>query len=127
MVKASAEKSGLPPIAAISGVTNDDTNAVTTAPNAAPMTTATASSTTLPRRTKSRNSLRMRVMLAAAMVGSQSLHCMIEIPKGSRNKYEWDPALQAIKLNRFLFSSVVYPTDYGFVTDTLGESGDALD
>ena len=46
---------------------------------------------------------------------------MIEIPKGSRNKYEWDPKLQAIKLNRFLFSSVVYPTDYGFVTDTLGE------
>jgi len=66
-------------------------------------------------------------MLAAAMAGSQALHCMIEIPKGSRNKYEWDPALQAIKLNRFLFSSVVYPTDYGFVTDTLGESGDALD
>ncbi len=52
---------------------------------------------------------------------------MIEIPKGSRNKYEWDPDLQAIKLNRFLFSSVVYPTDYGFVTDTLGEGGEALD
>jgi inorganic pyrophosphatase len=58
---------------------------------------------------------------------SQRLHCMIEIPKGSRNKYEWDPDLQAIKLNRFLFSSVVYPTDYGFITDTLGEGGEALD
>ena len=52
---------------------------------------------------------------------------MIEIPKGSRNKYEWDPKLQAIKLNRFLFSSVVYPTDYGFITDTLGEQGEELD
>jgi inorganic pyrophosphatase len=66
-------------------------------------------------------------MLAPAMDDSAKLHCMIEIPKGSRNKYEWDPGLQAIKLNRFLFSSVQFPTDYGFVTDTLGESGDALD
>ncbi len=40
------------------------------------------------------------------------LHCIVEIPKGSRNKYEWDEQLQAIKLDRFLFSSVVYPTDY---------------
>ena len=60
-------------------------------------------------------------MLAPAMDETQPLHCMIEIPKGSRNKYEWDPDLQAIKLNRFLFSSVVYPTDYGFITETLGE------
>ena len=66
-------------------------------------------------------------MLAPAMDDTTHVHCMIEIPKGSRNKYEWDEDLQAIKLNRFLFSSVVYPTDYGFVTDTLGESGDALD
>ena len=66
-------------------------------------------------------------MLAGAMDDSTKLHCMIEIPKGSRNKYEWDPDLQGIKLNRFLFSSVQFPTDYGFVTDTLGESGDALD
>jgi inorganic pyrophosphatase len=66
-------------------------------------------------------------MLAPAMDASPALHCKIEIPKGSRNKYEWDPDLQAIKLNRFLFSSVIYPTDYGFITDTVGESGDALD
>ena len=56
-----------------------------------------------------------------------SLHCLVEIPKGSRNKYEWDDALGGIKLDRFLFSSVVYPTDYGVVTDTLGEDGDPLD
>jgi inorganic pyrophosphatase len=66
-------------------------------------------------------------MLAAAMDDSTRLHCMIEIPKGSRNKYEWDADLQAIKLNRFLFSSVIFPTDYGFITDTLGEGGEALD
>jgi inorganic pyrophosphatase len=57
----------------------------------------------------------------------EPLHCLVEIPKGSRNKYEWDPELGGIKLDRFLFSSVVYPTDYGFVTDTLGEDGDPLD
>ena len=54
-------------------------------------------------------------------------HCFVEIPKGSRNKYEWDEELQAIKLDRFLFSSVVYPTDYGFIPQTLGEDGDPLD
>jgi inorganic pyrophosphatase len=54
-------------------------------------------------------------------------HCLVEIPKGSRNKYEWDEELQAIKLDRFLFSSVVYPTDYGFIPDTLAEDGDPLD
>jgi inorganic pyrophosphatase len=69
----------------------------------------------------------MGFILAPAMDASPSLHCLIEIPKGSRNKYEWDEALQAIKLNRFLFSSVVFPTDYGFVTETLGEKGEALD
>lgn len=56
-----------------------------------------------------------------------TLHCFVEIPKGSRNKYEWDEELQALKLDRFLFSSVVYPTDYGFIPQTLGEDGDPLD
>jgi inorganic pyrophosphatase len=60
-------------------------------------------------------------------VSDGSLHCLIEVPKGSRNKYVWDEALGAIKLDRFLFSSVVYPTDYGFVPDTIGEKGDAVD
>jgi inorganic pyrophosphatase len=58
---------------------------------------------------------------------ADSFHCLIEIPKGSRNKYEWDEELQAIKLDRFLFASVVYPTDYGFIPETLGEDGDPLD
>jgi inorganic pyrophosphatase len=51
----------------------------------------------------------------------------VEIPKGSRNKYEWDPELGGLKLDRFLFSSVVYPTDYGFIPQTLGNDGDPLD
>jgi inorganic pyrophosphatase len=56
-----------------------------------------------------------------------ALHCVVEIPKGSRNKYQWDEALGGIKLARFLFSSVVYPTDYGFVPETLSPKGEALD
>jgi inorganic pyrophosphatase len=55
------------------------------------------------------------------------LYCRVEIPRGSRNKYEWDPDLDEIVLNRFLFSSVVYPTDYGFFPQTLAEDGDPLD
>src|SRR3954469_15550478 len=56
-----------------------------------------------------------------------SLLCYVEIPKGSRNKYEYDEELDAIVLDRFLFSSMVYPTDYGFIPETHGEDGDALD
>src|ERR1700722_15476334 len=52
---------------------------------------------------------------------------MIEIPMGSRNKYEYDRELKAIKLDRFVSASVVYPTDYGFIPDTLGLDGDELD
>jgi len=61
------------------------------------------------------------------MDAGADLHCLVEIPKGSRNKYEWDDKLEAIKLERFLFSSVVYPTDYGFFPRTLGADGDPLD
>ena len=60
-------------------------------------------------------------------MGPEPLNCFVEIPKGSRNKYEWDPELKAIKLDRFLFSSVVYPTDYGFIPQTLAGDGDPLD
>src|SRR4030088_2300347 len=56
-----------------------------------------------------------------------NLYCRVEIPKGSRNKYEWDPDLGEIVLNRFLFASVVSPVDYGFFPGTLAEDGDPLD
>ena len=52
-------------------------------------------------------------------MADDSFECIVEIPKGSRNKYEFDHHRDVIKLDRFLFSSVVYPTDYGFVPDTL--------
>lgn len=55
------------------------------------------------------------------------LICMIEIPMGSRNKYEFDPELGAIKFNRFVSASVVYPTDDRFIPDTLSLDGDELD
>ena len=56
-----------------------------------------------------------------------SLLCVVEIPRGSRNKYEYDPELGAIKLDRFVSASVVYPTDYGYVPETLAPDGDPLD
>ncbi len=55
------------------------------------------------------------------------VHVIIEIPKGSRNKYEMDHALGRIRLDRMLFSSMGYPTDYGYLPDTLAEDGDPLD
>jgi inorganic pyrophosphatase len=60
-------------------------------------------------------------------VAEEPLTVVIEIPKGSRNKYEYDHHLDEIVLDRFLFSSVVYPTDYGFIPDTLSQDGDPLD
>lgn len=52
---------------------------------------------------------------------------LVEIPKGSRNKYEYDQERQMVRFDRMLFSAVHYPSDYGFILDTLGEDGDPLD
>jgi inorganic pyrophosphatase len=51
----------------------------------------------------------------------------VEIPGGSRNKYEWDPELGGLVLDRRLFTSMAYPADYGYLEGTLGEDGDPLD
>ncbi len=51
----------------------------------------------------------------------------IEIPKGQRNKYEVDHVTGRVRLDRHLYTSMAYPTDYGFIEDTLGEDGDPLD
>jgi inorganic pyrophosphatase len=51
----------------------------------------------------------------------------IEIPKGQRNKYEVDHATGRIRLDRMLFTSTRYPSDYGFIEDTLADDGDPLD
>jgi inorganic pyrophosphatase len=61
------------------------------------------------------------------MNAAEPVLCVVEIPKGSRNKYEHDEDTGGIRLERFLFSSVVYPMDYGYVPDTLAEDGDPLD
>lgn len=56
-----------------------------------------------------------------------SIDVVIEIPKGSRNKYEYDHEKGVIRLDRMIFSSMFYPSDYGFVPDTLALDGDPLD
>jgi inorganic pyrophosphatase len=52
---------------------------------------------------------------------------VIEIPRGSRNKYEIDHETGHVFLDRRLFTATTYPADYGFIPDTLGEDGDPLD
>ncbi|WP_299556539.1 inorganic diphosphatase [uncultured Mycolicibacterium sp.] len=52
---------------------------------------------------------------------------VIEIPKGSRNKYEVDHETGKVRLDRYLFTPMAYPTDYGYIEDSLGEDGDPLD
>ncbi|CNZ22869.1 inorganic pyrophosphatase [Mycobacterium tuberculosis] len=51
----------------------------------------------------------------------------IEIPKGQRNKYEVDHETGRVRLDRYLYTPMAYPTDYGFIEDTLGDDGDPLD
>jgi inorganic pyrophosphatase len=55
------------------------------------------------------------------------LVCVVEIPKGTRNKYEYDPELGGIKFDRLLMSAATYPADYGYLRGTLGQDGDPLD
>ena len=55
------------------------------------------------------------------------VNAFIEIPKGSRNKYEFDKSAGVWKLDRVLFSSVAYPSDYGYIPNTLSDDGDPLD
>lgn len=59
--------------------------------------------------------------------GRESVLAFIEIPRGSRNKYEYDHEKGIFTLDRVLFSSVHYPADYGFIPDTLADDDDPLD
>jgi inorganic pyrophosphatase len=56
-----------------------------------------------------------------------AIDVMIEIPTGSRNKYEYDHENHVIRLDRRLSTATAYPADYGFVPDTLSKDGDPLD
>ena len=52
---------------------------------------------------------------------------LIEIPQGSKSKYEIDKTTGLLKLDRVIFSSFHYPVNYGFIPQTLGQDGDPLD
>jgi inorganic pyrophosphatase len=68
--------------------------------------------------------------MAEHMIGGRDegwIEVVIEIPRGSRNKYEYDHDRHIIRLDRVLYSSVHYPTDYGFAPGTLSGDGDPLD
>ena len=56
-----------------------------------------------------------------------TIDVLIEIPKGSRNKYEYDKVKKVVRYDRMIFSSMHYPSDYGFVPETLALDGDPLD
>jgi len=55
------------------------------------------------------------------------INVIIEIPKGSSNKYEYDKELETFKLDRTMHSAVFYPFDYGFIPNTKADDGDDLD
>jgi inorganic pyrophosphatase len=61
------------------------------------------------------------------MSSDQAVLVFVEIPSGSRNKYEVDKETGAIVLDRMLFTSTRYPADYGFIEGTLGGDTDPLD
>ncbi|AWB84667.1 inorganic diphosphatase [Corynebacterium liangguodongii] len=56
-----------------------------------------------------------------------SIEVIIEIPKGSRNKYEVDHETGRVFLDRYLFTAMGYPADYGYIDHTLADDGDPLD
>ena len=67
--------------------------------------------------------------LSSIPVGTEAprvVHAVIEIPQGSWNKYEYNPALDAFVLDRVLFSPLCYPTEYGWIAGTLSEDGNPL-
>ncbi|GEM_PF-75111 len=55
------------------------------------------------------------------------INAIIEIPEGSRSKYEYDPILEVFKLNRTLFATIHYPAPYGFIPSTVAPDDDPLD
>lgn len=61
------------------------------------------------------------------MANELIVEAFIEIPTGSQNKYEFDKETGRFKLDRVLFSPMHYPTEYGYIENTLAEDGDPLD
>jgi inorganic pyrophosphatase len=65
--------------------------------------------------------------IAADRIHSDRFIAVIEIPKGSKKKYELDKATGLIRLDRILFTSTHYPSNYGFIPKTLADDNDPLD
>src|SRR5438094_8062156 len=57
----------------------------------------------------------------------REVHVVVEIPRGSSNKIEYDPEISAFRLDRTLYSPLYYPCEYGFIAGTLFEDGDPMD
>jgi inorganic pyrophosphatase len=74
-----------------------------------------------------RDYIRDYMMIPPGTGEAAVVNCIVEIPKGRRNKFEVDKVTGLIKLDRYLYSSAVYPGDYGFIPQTLAEDGDPLD
>jgi inorganic pyrophosphatase len=74
-----------------------------------------------------RDYIRDYMMIPPGTGEAAVVNVIVEIPKGRRNKFEVDKVTGLIKLDRYLYSSAVYPGDYGFVPQTLAEDGDPLD
>ena len=60
-------------------------------------------------------------------ISENEFEALIEIPKGSKAKYELDKETGLLRLDRVLYTSTVYPANYGFIPKTLAEDGDPLD
>jgi inorganic pyrophosphatase len=60
-------------------------------------------------------------------LNSRTIEVVVEIARGGRNKYEWDEVAGRFRLDRVLYSSIHYPTDYGYSPETLAPDGDTLD
>jgi inorganic pyrophosphatase len=62
-----------------------------------------------------------------ALVDDDLIDVLVESPKGSRIKYEWDEDRRAIRFDRHLYSATMFPADYGYIADTVGADGEKLD
>ncbi|WP_174250789.1 inorganic diphosphatase [Tuwongella immobilis] len=74
-----------------------------------------------------RDFLRDYMMIPPGTLMAGVVNMIVEIPKGRRSKFEIDKNTGLIKLDRYLYSSSVYPGDYGFIPQTLAEDGDPSD
>ncbi|MCS6866480.1 MAG: inorganic diphosphatase [Gemmataceae bacterium] len=74
-----------------------------------------------------RDYIRDYMMIPPGTGEAAVVNVIVEIPKGKRNKFEVDKVTGLIKLDRYLYSSAVYPGDYGFIPQTLAEDNDPLD